>query len=63
VPDTSYTTTRCSPIGLGRSDERVAKTPVKGLVGTSRGVNLEDLPIRAMQPRDHRELISFGDAA
>jgi probable HAF family extracellular repeat protein len=34
---TSRTLTRCRPTGLGRSEERVAKTPVSGRVSSSLG--------------------------
>jgi len=33
----SNTRTRCNPMGFGRSGDRVAKTPVKGLSRLSRG--------------------------
>jgi hypothetical protein len=36
-PEISNTFTRCSPTGLGRSGERVAKTPVSGAFGSDPG--------------------------
>src|SRR5258705_7195032 len=37
VPAISRTVTRCRPNGLGRSGDRVAKTPVRGLAWSLRG--------------------------
>jgi hypothetical protein len=37
LPSTARTRTRCSPIGLGRSGERVLKTPCSGRDGSLRG--------------------------
>ena len=36
-PSIPSTVTSCNPSGLGRSDERVAKTPVNGRDSSSRG--------------------------
>ena len=33
----AVTVTRCRPMGFGRSDDHVAKTPVSGVVGSPRG--------------------------
>jgi hypothetical protein len=46
----SNTRTRCSPMGFGRSGERVAKTPFRGL-GIVSGVNLQDVPTPLIEPR------------
>lgn len=42
-PAISLSVTRCNPSGLGRSGERVAKTPVSGLLASERGCTFSTL--------------------
>ena len=37
APSIDAISTRCSPTGFGRSDDRVLNTPVAGLAGSQRG--------------------------
>ena len=50
VPSTATTSTRCSPIGLGRCGERVANTPVSWSRAVAARVHGQDVAAGAVQP-------------
>ena len=58
---TSRTSTRCSPIGFGRSAERVANTPVSGLPGVVPGMNLEHFPVGLVEPGEENDFVAGLD--
>lgn len=56
------TVTRWTPIGLGRSGERVLKTPVSGMVGSPAGWVCQDVAVGEVEPGEHDELVAGLDA-
>ena len=62
APSMRVTVTRWSPIGFGRSGERVAKTPVSGLRGSLRGRYFEHVALPLVEPREHENVVSRLDA-
>lgn len=59
LPRISTTRTRCSPIGFGRSCERVLKTPCSAFSGSSRGWTRSTSRHAAVEPGQDDDLVPF----
>jgi hypothetical protein len=60
-PSSAVTVTRWTPIGFGRSGERVLKTPGEWEVRVPGRVGLEDVSVGEVEPGEQDEVVADAD--